>query len=313
MNFQVIVALAAPAIPAPTDRDQYSTTDDHRWSMLRLPKAASILVTGSTSGIGLGIAIELARWSPQAHVFLNGFGDAKPAIEAVNAARGRGEELGKTFFLEADLSSASGCENVVNDVVKQSGRIDVLINNAGIQHVSPIDQFPVDKYDKIIALNLSAVFHTTRIALPTMKKNNFGRIINIASVHGLTASPNKSAYVAAKHGVIGLTKTTALEVARTNITCNAVCPGWVLTPLVEAQIRARMERKGTSYEEETISLVGEKMPSARPATVEEMGNACAYLASPSTRSTNGLCMHIDGGWISGTIGASEQVATASKL
>eukprot|EP00672_Neobodo_designis_P015775 CAMPEP_0174833048 /NCGR_PEP_ID=MMETSP1114-20130205/4002_1 /TAXON_ID=312471 /ORGANISM="Neobodo designis, Strain CCAP 1951/1" /LENGTH=281 /DNA_ID=CAMNT_0016066919 /DNA_START=54 /DNA_END=899 /DNA_ORIENTATION=- len=279
--------------------------------MKRLMNGASVLVTGSTSGIGLGIATELVRWSPGAHIVLNGFGDTAPAIAAVEQARAESEvsgERGKTLFVDADLSTATGCEDVVNTVIQRTGRIDVLVNNAGMQHVSPIDEFPVDKYDKIMALNLGAVFHTTRVALPAMKKQNFGRIINVASVHGLVASPNKSAYVASKHGVIGLTKSVALEVARTNITCNAVCPGWVLTPLVDAQIKARMERKGTSYHEETASLVGEKMPSARPATVEEMGHACCYLASPSSRSTNGLKLNIDGGWVAGTIGGSEKVA-----
>jgi 3-hydroxybutyrate dehydrogenase len=286
--------------------------------MRSLRAGATILVTGSTSGIGLGIAQSLARWSPEAHVYLNGFGtvqeieDAKKTVLAAQREANTAGTLGNVNFVEADLSTVAGAEFVVQEVVKQSGRIDVLVNNAGVQHVSPIDEFPVDKYEKLMAINLHAVFHTIRIALPTMKQQNFGRIINVASVHGLVASPNKSAYVASKHAVIGLTKSVALEVSRTNITCNAVCPGWVLTPLVDKQIRARMEAKGTTYDVETTSLVGEKMPSARPASIEEMGNACVYLASPSSVSTNGASLNIDGGWVAGTVGGSEKVATMTE-
>jgi 3-hydroxybutyrate dehydrogenase len=287
--------------------------------MRSLKAGASILVTGSTSGIGLGMAECLARWSPSAHVFLNGFGTADEiakAKETVRAAQKDGSRgggsLGDIHFVEADLSTVAGAENVVKRVVDTVGRLDVLVNNAGVQHVSPIHEFPVDKYEKLMAINLHAVFHTMRVAIPTMRRNNFGRIINVASVHGLAASPNKSAYVASKHGVIGMTKSVALEVARTNITCNAICPGWVLTPLVDKQIRARMDAKKTTYEDETTSLVGEKMPACRPASVEEMGNACVYLASPSTASTNGAALNIDGGWIAGTVGASETVLPMSN-
>ncbi|MFZ9450419.1 MAG: 3-hydroxybutyrate dehydrogenase, partial [Alphaproteobacteria bacterium] len=176
------------------------------------------------------------------------------------------------------------------------GRVDILVNNAGIQHVSPVDSFPSDKWEMVIAVNLSACFYATRAVLPGMRARDWGRIVNIASVHGLVASVDKSAYVAAKHGLVGLTKTVALETARTGITCNAVCPGWVLTPLVEKQIAARAERDGVARDEAQVRLLSEKMPSAAPVAPEALGGLVAYLCSPAADQVRGAAIPVDGGW-----------------
>ena len=186
---------------------------------------------------------------------------------------------------------------LVNAARSKFGRLDILVNNAGIQFVSPIVDFPDEKWNDIIAINLSASFHSIKHALPIMRRQQFGRIINIASTHGLVASAQKAAYVAAKHGIIGLTKVIALETATENITCNAVCPGWVMTPLVEKQIRQAMARDNTTYEEATKNLVGQKMPSQRCADAEEVASACMWLALPGTKSTTGMALTIDGGWV----------------
>lgn len=264
------------------------------------------LVTGSTSGIGLGVAQDLARRGY--NVILNGFGDPNPALEQVRACQAN--TASKVGFVEADLSKAEDCRRLVAQSAEIFGnsRLDVVVNNAGIQHVSPVVSFPEEQWDRIIQLNLNSVFHMSKAALPLMTKHREGRIINIASVHGLVASANKSAYVAAKHGVVGFTKTLALELAAAtaadtngaplNITANCVCPGWVLTPLVDAQIKAKAEKEGLSYENAKKVLVGEKMPSGIPATVEEIANAVAFFAEIKNRSTNGVMLNVDGGWVS---------------
>src|SRR4030095_2494567 len=204
-------------------------------------KGKTALVTGSTSGIGLALATALAREG--ANIVVNGFGE--PATIA--AAEKQLQALGvKTLYHGADMRKPAPLEQMIRTAESQFGRIDILVNNAGIQHVAPIDDFPVERWDAIIAINLTSAFHTTRLALPKMKQANWGRIINVASVHGLVASAEKSAYVAAKHGIVGLTKTVALETATTGITCNAICPGWVLTPLVQTQVDARARRDNIS-------------------------------------------------------------------
>ncbi len=218
------------------------------------------LVTGSTSGIGLGIAQALARQG--ARIVVNGFGDVDGARQAISA-------LGvETLYHGADMSKADQIEDMMAHIAKTWGRVDILVNNAGIQHVAPIESFPVERWDAVIAINLSSAFHTTRLALPAMQAANWGRIINVASVHGLVASVQKAAYVAAKHGIVGLTKVTALENATRDITCNAICPGWVLTPLVQKQVDAKAQAQGISNEEATKQLLGEKEPSMQFTTPE---------------------------------------------
>lgn len=234
------------------------------------------------------------------NVMLNGFGskeEIQTAIETVRASVR--DPAQKIVYESADLSRANECEGLVRAAFAQfDNGLSVLVNNAGIQHVAPIDQFPVEMYEKIIAINLNAVFHTCRIAIPVMKKQKFGRIINIASVHGIVASANKSAYVAAKHGVIGLSKTIALEVAQEGITCNVICPGWVKTPLVEKQVEAKMQELGITYEAAVEKLIGEKMPSKAFVGVEEVAAAAAFFALPTTKGCNGSILTLDGGWTS---------------
>lgn len=249
------------------------------------------LVTGSTSGIGLGVAKEFAK--RKYNVVLNGFGDAKAAIAEVEAfAPGT-----KVAYVGADLSKADECRDLIKQAQKSFGRLDVLVNNAGIQHVAPVATFPDEMWDKIIAINLNSVFHCTKAALPFFVDQQFGRVINIASVHGLVGSANKSAYVAAKHGVIGFTKVLSLETAKLNITANTVCPGWVLTPLVQKQIEAKAQQTGKTYEEAMDALVGEKMPTGVPATTEEIALAVAYFADERNVSTRGVALNVDGGWV----------------
>lgn len=248
------------------------------------------LVTGSTSGIGLAVAKEFAKRNH--HVVLSGFGDYAKAVEEVKSVGGPG----KVNFLDADLIVPAQCSSLIEASASLNGTLDVLVNNAGIQHVEAAESFPGTEWDRIIAVNLSSVFHCTKRAIPIMKQQKYGRIVNIASVHGLVASANKSAYVAAKHGVIGFTKCIALELALENITCNAVCPGWVLTPLVEKQVQARSAATGQSFQSALESLVGEKMPTRAPASLEEIALACAYLADEKSVSTRGISLPVDGGW-----------------
>lgn len=246
------------------------------------------LVTGSTSGIGLGIACKLAEAG--ADVMLNGFGDVEAAIAQV-AVHGT-----RVLHHTADVSDAAQIEEMVSQTKRDLGSLDVLINNAGIQHVAPVEQFPVERWDSIIAINLSSVFHTMRLALPGMRERNWGRIINISSVHGLVASAQKAAYVAAKHGVIGLTKTVALETATTGITCNALCPGWVLTPLVQQQIDSKAREHGDAARA-TRELLMEKQPSLDFVTPEELGELTLFLCSEAGRQVRGAAWNIDGGWL----------------
>jgi 3-hydroxybutyrate dehydrogenase len=249
------------------------------------------LVTGSTSGIGLGIARALAARG--SGIVLNGFGDPGD-IERLRA--GLAEEFGVTVRFEAaDLTRPAEIESLMARCAAHGG-IDILVNNAGIQHVAPVDEFPPERWDAVIALNLSSAFHTTRLALPTMKARDWGRIINIASAHGLVASVEKSAYVAAKHGIVGLTKVVALETARTGVTCNAICPGWVLTPLVQKQIDARVTERGMSPEMARASLLGEKQPSGEFVTPEQLGGLATFLCSPSADQVRGVAWAMDGGW-----------------
>ncbi len=251
------------------------------------------IVTGSTSGIGLGVARALA--GAGASLMLNGFGDAQQ-IESLRA--GIEQEFAvKVGYSGADMSRPEQVHAMVNDAQDQLGRVDILVNNAGIQYTSPIESFPTERWDAILAINLSSAFHATQAALPGMRARNWGRIINIASVHGLVASVDKSAYVAAKHGLLGLTKAVALETARTGITCNAVCPGWVLTPLVQKQIAARAERDGLTEDEARTALLGEKQPSGEFATPEQIGAICLFLCSPAAVQMRGAALPVDGGWL----------------
>jgi 3-hydroxybutyrate dehydrogenase len=256
-------------------------------------KDKTALITGSTSGIGLGIARSLAAQG--ANIVFNGFGDISE-INALTAAAA--QEFGiKTAYNGADMSKPEQIANMMQETVKKFGGIDILVNNAGIQHVANIEDFPIEKWDAIIAINLSSAFHTTRLALPGMKAKNWGRIINVASVHGLVASAQKSAYVAAKHGLIGFTKTTALETATTGITCNAICPGWVLTPLVQKQVDARAEKDGVSNELAKKSLLSEKQPSEEFVTPEQLGALAVFFCSDAANQIRGVAWNMDGGWV----------------
>ena len=256
-------------------------------------KGKTALVTGSTSGIGLGIAQVLAAQG--ANILVNGFGDAdapRRAIEQAGQAHGI-----RTAYHGADLSKVGDIEDLMAYAQKEFGRVDVLVNNAGIQHTARIEDFPPERWDAIIAINLSSVFHTTRLALPAMRQANWGRIINIASVHGLVASVEKSAYVAAKHGVVGLTKVTALETATTGVTANAICPGWVLTPLVQKQIDDLAKNNGISTDQAQAQLLGAKEPSLRFTTPEELGELAAFFCSPAGDNVRGVAWNMDGGWV----------------
>ena len=255
-------------------------------------KGKTVLVTGSTSGIGYAIATCFAK--KQANLILNGFGDPQAIEQAIKEL----ENLTKGVVLHypADLTKVEEIEAMIQTVEAQFGGIDILVNNAGIQYVAPIDAFPVEKWDLVLSLNLTAYFHTIRLAIPQMKKQKSGRIINIASAHGLVASPNKSAYVAAKHGVLGLTKTVALEIAEDGITCNAICPGWVKTPLVEAQIKKNALEAGSSIETATLKLVSDKHPTKQFVEPSSIGELCLFLASPSASQMTGASLSLDGGW-----------------
>jgi 3-hydroxybutyrate dehydrogenase len=250
------------------------------------------IVTGSTSGIGLGIARSLAEAG--ADVVLNGLGDPEQ-IEATRAELAAMAGVHVTYN-GANLLDGGDAAALVTQTIADLGKVDILVNNAGIQHVSPIEDFPVDKWNAIQALNLSASFHTTRAAFGAMKAAGWGRIINLASVHGLIASPYKSAYVAAKHGVIGLTKTVALEGAQFGVTCNAVCPGYVWTPLVEGQIEDTAKARGISREDVINNVLLAAQPSKRFVTVEELGGVTVFLCSEAARSITGVALPVDGGW-----------------
>ncbi|MDE2258939.1 MAG: 3-hydroxybutyrate dehydrogenase [Betaproteobacteria bacterium] len=250
------------------------------------------IVTGSTGGIGLGIAKALA--GAGARVMLNGLGD--PAeIEALRSgiAQSTGVEVG---FQGADMQRSGEIAELVSATARVWGSVDILVNNAGIQHVAPIEDFPEERWDAIMSVNLSSAFHSIRHALPLMRRNNWGRIINIASAHGLVASTHKAAYVAAKHGIVGLTKVVALETAQTRITCNAICPGWVLTPLVQKQIDVMAAREGLSAQSARQQLLLEKQPSGEFATPEEIGALAVFLCSPAANQIRGASLSIDGGW-----------------
>lgn len=257
----------------------------------RALKGRVAVVTGSTSGIGLGVARALAEAG--AHIIINGFGEAD-AIDATY--RELGAFGGEVAFDGANLLDPAGASGLVESCIARFGRIDILVNNAGIQHVSPIEDFPIEKWDAIIALNLSAAFHTIRTAFAPMKASGFGRIVNVASAHGLVASPFKSAYVAAKHGMLGLTKTVALEGARAGVTCNAICPGYVWTPLVENQIADTAKARGISREAVINDVLLAAQPSKRFATVEEIGALAVFLCGPGGASITGTALSVDGGW-----------------
>ena len=251
-------------------------------------KGKTALVTGSTSGIGLGIAKALARQG--ASIVLNGFGD-------VEGPKSQVQSLGaKVAYHGADMSKPGDIEDMMKFAAAQFGRVDILMNNAGIQHVAPVEDFPPEKWDAIIAINLSSAFHASRLALPAMKAANWGRIINVASVHGLVASAQKSAYVTAKHGLVGLTKVIALENATTGVTCNAICPGWVLTPLVQQQVDAKAAANGWSNEEAKRQLLAEKEPSLQFTTPEELGDLAVFFCSPAANNVRGVAWNMDGGW-----------------
>jgi 3-hydroxybutyrate dehydrogenase len=250
------------------------------------------VVTGSTSGIGLGIAQALAAQG--ANIVLNGFGPADE-IEKIRAGLEARHGV-KAIYNGADMTRPAEIAGLIDAAVKAFGGIAVLVNNAGIQHVAAIEDFPEDKWNAIIAINLSAAFHGTKFAIPHMRQAKWGRIINIASAHGLVASPQKVAYVAAKHGVVGLTKVAGIELANSGVTCNAICPGWVLTPLVQKQIEDRARQTGTSVEQQTIALVSEKQPSHKFSTPEQIGGLAVFLCSAAADNITGTEIAIDGGW-----------------
>ena len=256
-------------------------------------KGKVAVVTGSTSGIGLGIARALAAGG--ADLVINGFGEAA-AIEKLR------QEIATTHgvrvaFGAADLTKPTDATGLIEHATRELGRVDVLVNNAGIQHTAPVHEFPIERWDAVIAINLTAVFLTTRAVLPQMLARDWGRIINIASVHGLVASVDKSAYVASKHGVVGFTKGVALETATTGITCNAICPGWVLTPLVQKQIDALAAREKLDPDEARMQILGEKQPSLEFATPEQLGALTTFLCSDAAAQLNGAALPVDGGWL----------------
>jgi 3-hydroxybutyrate dehydrogenase len=251
-------------------------------------KGKTALVTGSTSGIGLGLAKALAAQG--ANIVMNGFGEVDAAVAQVKA-------LGvQVSYHGADMSKPAEIEAMVRHAEATFGSVDILVNNAGIQHVARVENFPPERWDAVIAINLSSAFHASRFALPGMQARNWGRILNIASVHGLVASAEKSAYVAAKHGLVGLTKVTALENATSGVTCNAICPGWVLTPLVQKQVDAKAAALGISNDEAKRQLLAEKEPSLQFTTPEELGALAVFLCSVAADNVRGVAWNMDGGW-----------------
>ena len=251
-------------------------------------KGKTALVTGSTSGIGLGLAKALAAQG--ANIVMNGFGEVDAAVAQVKA-------LGvQVSYHGADMSKPAEIEAMVRHAEATFGGVDILVNNAGIQYVARVENFPPERWDAVIAINLSSAFHASRFALPGMQARNWGRILNIASVHGLVASAEKSAYVAAKHGLVGLTKVTALENATSGVTCNAICPGWVLTPLVQKQVDAKAAALGLSNEEAKRQLLAEKEPSLQFTTPEELGALAVFLCSQAADNVRGVAWNMDGGW-----------------
>ncbi len=251
------------------------------------------LVTGSTSGIGLGVAHALA--AAGANIMLNGFGDAAQ-IETLRTemASSHGVQVG---YNGADISKPDQVGGMVADTIRSMGSLDILVNNAGVQFTANVEDFPAERWDQIIAINLSGVFHGMKAAIPGMKAKGWGRIINIASAHGLVASPQKIAYVAAKHGVVGMTKVAAIELANAGVTVNAICPGWVLTPLVEKQLRDRAVRDATTVEQVTHAMLTEKQPMAQFSTPEQIGGLAVFLCSEAARTITGTPLSIDGGWV----------------
>ena len=256
-------------------------------------KGKTAIVTGSTSGIGHGIATALA--ASGCNIMLNGFGDAAE-IEAIKANLAKTYNI-KTGYCAADMTKPAEIRQMVAQAVEELGSVDILVNNAGIQFTAAVEDFPEDKWDAIIAINLSAAFHGSKAAIPHMKKAGWGRIINIASAHGLVGSPHKVAYVAAKHGIVGMTKVVALETANDGITCNAICPGWVLTPLVKKQIDDRAKANGTSVEQEEMALLSEKQPMHHFVTPEQLGGLAVFLCSGNGSTTTGTTLSMDGGWV----------------
>lgn len=250
------------------------------------------IVTGSTSGIGLAIAEAFAAQG--CNIVVNSFSDT-PADRAV-ADRIADQHKVEAIYVQADMAKAADCRALIAKAAEKFGSVDILVNNAGIQHVAPVEEFPTEKWDAIIAINLTSAFHTIAAAIPLMKKAGGGRIINIASAHGLVASAYKSAYVSAKHGIMGLTKTVALELARDKITCNAICPGYVLTPLVEAQIPDQMKTHNMGRETVIREVMLERQPTKEFVTVEQVAAAAVFLASPAAAQINGTHVSVDGGW-----------------
>ena len=251
-------------------------------------KGKTALVTGSTSGIGLGVAQSLAQQG--ANLVLNGFGE-------IEAAKAQIAALGvQVEYHGADMSKPTDITAMMQFAHDKFGGVDILVNNAGIQHVANVEDFPVERWDAILAINLSSAFHTTHLAVPGMRRKNWGRVINIASAHGLVASAGKSAYVAAKHGIVGFTKSIALETATTGITVNAICPGWVLTPLVQKQIDARVAAQGITNEQASHDLLGEKQPSLQFTTPQQLGELAVFLCSAAANNVRGVAWAVDGGW-----------------
>jgi 3-hydroxybutyrate dehydrogenase len=256
-------------------------------------KGKVALVTGSTSGIGLGIARALA--TAGADVMLNGFGDAGQ-IEALRSEMAATHGV-KVAYSGADIGKPEQIAGMVADSVKALGSVDILVNNAGIQFTANVEDFPTERWDQIIAINMSGVFHGMKAAIPGMKAKGWGRIINIASAHGLVASAQKVAYVAAKHGVLGMTKVAAIELANDGVTVNAICPGWVLTPLVEKQLHDRAERDGKTVAQESHDLIAEKQPMLKFSTPEQIGGLAVFLCSDAAATMTGVPLSIDGGWV----------------